>query len=139
VVESRAFADKQFSAHLTPESLRRTVTEELHSMLPMLRRLPRRAERISSALEQGRLGLSMRLFADERDRQFIVSLLHQVMLTVLGATAGLMAALLLGADGGPVAGPGVSLFQVLGYNLLVISVLLGLRVVVTIFRPRTQR
>jgi ubiquinone biosynthesis protein len=136
VVESRAFADKQFSAHLTPESLRRTVTEELHSMLPLLRRLPRRAERISSALEQGRLGLSMRLFADERDRQFIVSLLHQVMLTVLGATAGLMAALLLGADGGPEAGPGVSLFQVLGYNLLVISVLLGLRVVVTIFRPR---
>lgn len=138
VAESRAFADKQFSAHLTPESLRRAVTEELHSMLPMLRRLPRRAERISSALEQGRLGLSMRLFADERDRQFIVSLLHQVMLTVLGATAGLMAALLLGADGGPQAGPGVSLFQVFGYNLLVISVLLGLRVVVTIFRPRDR-
>ncbi|WP_447004185.1 AarF/UbiB family protein [Saccharothrix isguenensis] len=109
VVESRVFADKHFSAHLTPESLRRTVTEELHSMLPMLRRLPRRAEWISGALEQGRLGLSMRLFADERDRQFIVSLLHQVMPTVLGATAGLMVALLLGADGGPQAGPGVSL------------------------------
>ena len=136
VVESRSFADKQFSAHLTPESLRRTVTEELHAMLPMLRRLPRRADRISSALEQGRLGLSMRLFADERDRQFIVSLLHQVMLTVLGATAGVMAVLLLGADGGPEVGPDISLFQVFGYNLLVISVLLGLRVVVTIFRPR---
>ncbi|MFD0202039.1 MULTISPECIES: ABC1 kinase family protein [Saccharothrix] len=136
VVESRSFADKQFSAHLTPESLRRTVTEELHAMLPMLRRLPRRADRISSALEQGRLGLSMRLFADERDRQFIVSLLHQVMLTVLGATAGVMAVLLLGAEGGPEVGPDVSLFQVFGYNLLVISVLLGLRVVVTIFRPR---
>jgi ubiquinone biosynthesis protein len=136
VVESRSFADKQFSAHLTPESLKRTVTEELHAMLPMLRRLPRRADRISSALEQGRLGLSMRLFADERDRQFVVSLLHQVMLTVLGATAGLMAVLLLGADGGPEVGPGLSLFQVFGYNLLVISVLLGLRVVVAIFRPR---
>ncbi|MEV8440995.1 AarF/UbiB family protein [Actinosynnema sp. NPDC051121] len=136
VVESRSFADSQFSARLTPESLKRTVTEELHAMLPMLRRLPRRADRISSALEQGRLGLSMRLFADERDRQFVVSLLHQVMLTVLGATAGLMAVLLLGADGGPEVGPGISLFQVFGYNLLVISVLLGLRVVVAIFRPR---
>ncbi|MEV1119651.1 AarF/UbiB family protein [Actinosynnema sp. NPDC049800] len=136
VVESRSFADKQFSAHLTPESLKRTVTEELHALMPMLRRLPRRADRISSALEQGRLGLSMRLFADERDRQFIVSLLHQVMLTVLGATAGVMAVLLLGADGGPHVGPDLSLFQVFGYNLLVISVLLGLRVVVTIFRPR---
>ncbi|MFJ6671951.1 ABC1 kinase family protein [Actinosynnema sp. NPDC091369] len=136
VVESRSFADRQFSAHLSPESLRRTMAEELHAVLPMLRRLPRRVDRISSALEQGRLGMSMRLFADERDRRFIVSLLHQVMLTVLGATAGVMAVLLLGADGGPEVGPDISLFQVFGYNLLVISVLLGLRVVVTIFRPR---
>ncbi|MCE6998053.1 AarF/UbiB family protein [Saccharothrix sp. S26] len=136
VVESRSFAEQQFSAHLSPESLKRTVTEELHAVLPMLRRLPRRVDRISSALEQGRLGLNLRLFADERDRQFVVSLLHQVMLTVLGATAGVMAVLLLSADGGPRVGPDVTLFQVLGYNLLVISVLLGLRVVVTIFRPR---
>ncbi|MEJ2857728.1 MULTISPECIES: ABC1 kinase family protein [unclassified Saccharothrix] len=136
VVESRAFADKQFSERLTPESLRTTVSAELASMLPLLKRLPRRAERISSALEQGRLGLNMRLFADDRDRQFVTSLLHQVMLTVLGATAGLMAVLLLGVDGGPQVGPDITLYQVFGYNLLVISVLLGLRVVVTVFRPR---
>ncbi|MEU4801799.1 AarF/UbiB family protein [Actinosynnema sp. NPDC023587] len=136
IAESRAFAEQQFSERLTPESLRRTVTEELYSMLPMVKRLPRRLERISSALEQGRLGMNLRLFADERDRHFVVTLLHQVMLTVLGATAGVMAVLLLGADGGPLVGPDISLFQVFGYNLLVISVLLGLRVVVTVFRPR---
>ncbi|GAA1343767.1 ABC1 kinase family protein [Saccharothrix algeriensis] len=137
VVESRAFAERQFSERLSPESLRRTVTEELYSVLPMLKRLPRRAERISSALEQGRLGLNLRLFADERDRHFLLGVLHQVMLTVLGATAGLMAVLLLGADGGPPVAPDITLYQVLGYNLLVISVLLGLRVVVTVFRPRS--
>lgn len=136
VVESRAFAGAQISEHLTPESLRRSVTEELHSMLPMLRRLPRRVERITSALEQGRLGLSIRLFSDERDRSFVTGLLHQVMLTVLGATAGLMGVLLLGSSGGPQVGSDITLYQVFGYNLLVISVLLGLRVVVTIFRPR---
>ncbi|MEV0680665.1 AarF/UbiB family protein [Actinosynnema sp. NPDC050436] len=136
VVESRAFAEKQFSERLTPESLRRTVTEELYSMLPMVKRLPRRLERISAALEQGRLGMTMRLFADERDRHFVVTLLHQVMLTVLGATAGVMAVLLLGADGGPLVAPQITLYQVFGYNLLVISILLGLRVVVTVFRPR---
>ncbi|RKT57404.1 ABC1 kinase family protein [Saccharothrix australiensis] len=136
VVESRAFAEKQFSERLTPESVRRTLTEELYSVLPMLRRLPRRAERISSALEQGRLGLNLRLFADERDRSFVVGILHQVMLTVLGATAGLMAVLLLAADGGPQVAPDITLYQVFGYHLLVISVLLGLRVVVTVFRPR---
>ncbi|MFD7655057.1 ABC1 kinase family protein [Actinosynnema sp. NPDC059797] len=136
VVESRAFAEQRFSEHLTPGSLRRAVTEELHAVLPVLRRLPRRLERITGALEQGRLGVNLRLFADERDRRFIVSLLHQVMLTVLGATAGLMAVLLLGADGGPRVGPELGLFELLGYNLLVISALLGLRVVVTVFRPR---
>jgi ubiquinone biosynthesis protein len=136
VVESRTFAGDQFTERLTPESLRRTVTEELHSMLPMLRKLPRRAERITAALEQGRLSVNARLFADERDRRFVTGLLHQVMLTGLGATAGLMAVLLLGGDGGPQVVPNVGLHHLFGYNLLVISVLLGLRVMMTVLRPR---
>ena len=38
------------------------------TLLPMLRRLPRRLDRIAGAVEQGRLGVEVRLFADERDR-----------------------------------------------------------------------
>ncbi|MGW6932766.1 ABC1 kinase family protein [Lentzea sp. NPDC054927] len=136
VVESRAFATEQITERLTPESVQRTMTEELQAVLPMLRRLPRRIDRITGAMEQGRLSMSMRLFADERDRSFLTGLLHQVMLTVLGATAGVMAVLLLGASGGPQVVQGTGLYQVLGYNLLIVSVLLGLRVVVTVFRPR---
>ena len=117
-------------------TLQRTMAEELQSVLPMLRRLPRRIDRITGAMEQGRLSLSMRLFADERDRSFVTGLLHQVMLTVLGATAGVMAVLLLGSSGGPEVTQDIGLYQVFGYNLLIISVLLGLRVVVTVFRPR---
>ncbi|MFD9704761.1 AarF/UbiB family protein [Lentzea sp. NPDC059081] len=137
VVESRAFATEQITERLTPESVRRTMTEELQAVLPMLRRLPRRIDRITGAVEQGRLSMSMRLFADERDRSFVTGLLHQVMLTVLGATAGVMAVLLLGSSGGPQVAADVGLHQVFGYNLLIISVLLGLRVVVTVFRPRS--
>jgi ubiquinone biosynthesis protein len=136
VVESRAFAAEQISERLTPESVQRTLTEELQAVLPMLRRLPRRIDRITGAMEQGRLSMSMRLFADERDRSFVTGLLHQVMLTVLGATAGVMAVLLLGSSGGPQVVPNIGLYQVFGYNLLIISVLLGLRVVVVVFRPR---
>ncbi|MEU7479042.1 AarF/UbiB family protein [Lentzea sp. NPDC042327] len=136
VVESRAFAAEQISERLTPESVQRTLTEELQAVLPVLRRLPRRVDRITGAVEQGRLSMSMRLFADERDRAYVTGLLHQVMLTVLGATAGVMAVLLLGAGGGPQVVPDLGLHQVLGYNLLIISVLLGLRVVVAVFRPR---
>ncbi|HEX7308163.1 ABC1 kinase family protein [Lentzea sp.] len=136
VVESRAFAAEQISERLTPESVQRTMTEELQAVLPMLRRLPRRIDRITGAVEQGRLSMSVRLFADERDRSYVTGLLHQVMLTVLGATAGVMAVLLLGSAGGPQVAADVGLYQVFGYNLLIISVLLGLRVVVAVFRPR---
>ncbi|SDF94099.1 ubiquinone biosynthesis protein [Lentzea fradiae] len=136
VVEARAFAAEQITERLSPESVQRTMAEELQAALPMLRRLPRRIDRITGAVEQGRLSLSMRLFADERDRSFVTGLLHQVMLTVLGATAGLMAVLLLGSSGGPQVVPDIGLYQVFGYNLLIVSVLLGLRVVVAVFRPR---
>ncbi len=46
----------------------------------MLRRLPRRVERIASAAEHGRLSVHVRLFADERDRRHVTGLLHQMLL-----------------------------------------------------------
>jgi ubiquinone biosynthesis protein len=103
----------------------------------MLRRLPRRVERITSAVEHGRLSVNVRLFADERDRRYATGLVHQILLTVLGATTGIMAVMLLGVGGGPSVMPTVSLFQLLGYSLLIISSILALRVLVTIFR-RTE-
>ena len=45
-----------------------------------------------------------------------------------------MAVLLLGAVGGPVMAPGVTLQEVIGSNLLVISFILGLRAIATVFR-----
>jgi ubiquinone biosynthesis protein len=62
-------------------------------------------------------------------------LLNQVLLTILAATAGIMAVLLLGTVGGPSVTTTVSLYQLLGYNLLVVSAILALRVLVLIFRP----
>ena len=65
----------------------------------------------------------------------VARLLEQLLLTVLGATAGVMAVLLLGIPGGPVVSGGTALFQLIGYFLLVISTVLVLRVLVLIFRP----
>jgi ubiquinone biosynthesis protein len=79
--------------------------------------------------------VGVRLFADPRDRRFLTILVHQILLAFLGATTGVMAVLLLGSSSGPKLSPTVSLFQVLGYNLLVVSAVLILRVLVTIFRP----
>jgi ubiquinone biosynthesis protein len=102
----------------------------------VLRRLPRRFDRVTNAMEQGRLSLNVRLFADERDRRVVTGLTHQFLLAFLGAAAGIVAALLLGAPGGPMITPGVSLFQVIAYNLLIVASVLTLRVLYTIFRNR---
>lgn len=136
---SRSFASRHVADKLAPEALRQTATEELASLLPMLRKLPRRLDRIAAAAETGRLSLNIRLFGDERDRRQVTGLLHQVLLTVLGATAGLMAVLLLGTPGGPDVTPSVSLYQLFGYNLMVVCAVLVLRVLVLIFRPHRPR
>jgi ubiquinone biosynthesis protein len=134
VAEAQSFAGGFFAERLAPEQVRKTATDELVALLPVLRRLPRRLDRISGALEEGRLGFNVRLFADRRDRQVITGLLHQVLLTGLGAVTGLVAAILLVSHGGPQVAPAISLFQLIGYNLLVVSAVLVLRVLFTIFR-----
>jgi ubiquinone biosynthesis protein len=137
VAASRQFAAAHVADRLAPDALRRTATEELATLLPMLRRLPRRIDRIAAAAESGRLGVNVRLLADDRDRRHITGLLHQALLAILGATAGLMAVLLLGTPGGPQVTSSMTLYQLIGYNLLVICAVLVLRVLVLIFRlPR---
>ncbi|MEV0234722.1 AarF/UbiB family protein [Nonomuraea sp. NPDC050786] len=137
--EARAFAGRYLAERVGPETVRETVTQELAALLPMLRRLPRRVERIASAAEHGRFTMNVRLLADDRDRSYVTGLLHQVLLTVLGATAGVMAVILLGTDGGPQVLSNISLFQLIGYNLLGISAILVLRVLAVIFRrPRAS-
>jgi ubiquinone biosynthesis protein len=134
VAEARRFAAERLSEQWRTASPRRLVTDELVTLLPMLRRMPRRVDRILAATEGGRLALTVRLFADERDRRYATGLLQQLLLTVLGATAGLMAVLLLGISGGPTVTEQLGLYQLLGYFLLVISSVLVLRVLVLIFR-----
>jgi ubiquinone biosynthesis protein len=47
---------------------------------------------------------------------------------VLAATTGIMAVVLLASQGGPLISQGVRLYAVFGYNLLVISAVLAIRV-----------
>ncbi|MEQ0557814.1 AarF/UbiB family protein [Amycolatopsis sp. NEAU-NG30] len=134
VAESRAFAVEQVGASLRPDSMRRTAVTELTALLPVLRRLPRRMDRIGAALEEGRLSVNVRLFSDERDRDVVTGLVHEVLLAFTGAATGLMAVLLLTGAGGPRILPELTLHQVFGYNLLVISALVGLRLLFVVFR-----
>jgi len=136
VVEARRYAAGQLTGQLSPRAVQKTATDELMALLPVLRRLPRRADRITGAMEQGRFSVNVRLFADERDRRVVADLTNRFLLTLLGAATGIGAVLLIGAPGGPEITPAVSLFQVIGYNLLIVASILVLRVLFAIFRSR---
>ncbi|MGH7919418.1 MAG: ABC1 kinase family protein [Candidatus Dormibacteraceae bacterium] len=137
VAEAKLFARTWVGQRLRPKSLRDTLQNDLSMMGPMVRRWPRRLDRITNALDQGRLSFSMRPFADPRDRRFVVGLLHEVLLTAIAVTTGLMAVILLGSSAGPVLEPGLRLFDLFGYYLLVVSALLMVRVLFLVFRaPR---
>ena len=139
VAESRAFAVEQVGARLRPASPHRTAVNELTALLPVLRRIPRRVDRIGAALEEGRLSVNVRLFSDERDRDVVTGLVHEVLPAFVGAATGLMAVFLLTGSGGPRLAAELTLHHVFGYNLLVISALVGLRLLFVVFRRSGRR
>ncbi len=119
-----------------PARLRDAVEQELLTLVPVLRRLPRRLDRLADAAEHGRISVGVRLLADRRDRELLTSLWHQGLQTVLAATAGIMAALLFSVGPGPAVTAGIGIFWVLGSALLCIATILALRVLMTVLRRR---
>jgi ubiquinone biosynthesis protein len=134
--EAREYASDHMAVKLSPQAVGRSAADELIALLPVLRRLPRRFDRVTSALEQGRLSVNVRLLADERDRRVITGLANQFLLALLGMASGIVAALMLVATGGPKIAQSVSLYQLIGYNMLIVSGVLVLRVLFTIFKSR---
>jgi len=134
VAEARRFGDQQLAVQLSPEAIRTTATADMAMLVPMLRRLPRRIDRIGGALEDGRLTVSVRLLADPSDRRYLTGLVHRVLLAFLAAAAGIMAVLMIGLHGGPALSDTVSLYSFFGYCLLVIAAILAVRVLVQVFR-----
>jgi ubiquinone biosynthesis protein len=134
--EARQYATGHLMERFSPESVGKTAADELIALLPVLRRLPRRIDRVTGALEQGRLSVNVRLLADERDRRMITGLTHLFLQTLIGVAIGVVAAILLTITSGPKVTPGVTLLQVIGGNLLIAASILVLQVLFTIFRSR---
>lgn len=134
IAQARDSRRGRMAEALTPQRLRESAEEELGALLPVLRRLPRRVDRIGDAVEHGRLSLNVRVFADPRDRRLVSDLLNRALLTALGTTAGVMAVLLLDVSNSPQVTESVALFPLLAYGLMIIAVVLVLRVLIVIFR-----
>jgi ubiquinone biosynthesis protein len=134
VAETRHLAGSWLGQMLSPTSLREAATDEALGLLPVLRKLPRRLDRIAASLEHGALTASTRVLADASDRRFVSALVGRAVLAFLGATLGIMSVMLIGTRGGPTFFPGTSLFHLLGYVGLFFSTVLILRVVIAISR-----
>jgi ubiquinone biosynthesis protein len=126
--ESQSFSDTEITAQLAPVDLKDVAIKEVLELVPLLRRLPRRFDRITAAIERGQLSANVRLLADPRDQEVFSGYLHQALVCVFAATTGIMAVVLLASQGGPLISQGVRLYAVFGYNLLVISAVLAIRV-----------
>ncbi len=136
---SRTYAADQFRERLAPRSLRDAAQEEVVSLLPTLRRLPRRLDRITGQLAEGRLGMHVRLLADPRDRRFLGDLVGRVVLAAVGIFLGVAGLQLLGMRGGPSVGQGLSLYALVGFHVLAVSAAVLLRTVFAVIRaPRAQ-
>jgi len=110
------------------------VRDELAEAAPIIRRLPRRVDRIAAALDQGRLTTNVRLALDPSDRRSLARLADRAVLAFVAAALGLISVLLLGVHGGPTVAGSASLYQVLSWAGLCATVVLMLRVIVGIGR-----
>jgi ubiquinone biosynthesis protein len=128
VRESQRFSGTEITAQLAPVDLKDAAINEVLELVPLLRRLPRRFDRITAAIERGQLSANVRLLADPRDQEVFSGYLHQALEGVLAATTGIMAVVLLASQGGPLISQGLRLYAVFGYNLLVVSAVLAIRV-----------
>jgi len=123
-----------FRESQTLSSFREAIDNELLSLVPLVRRLPRRINKITEDLELGRTTLNLRVLADPRDRSFLLGVTQQIVVAILAAAATLAAVLLLVAPGSPMLAPTIGLYPIMGFCLLFIGFVLALRALVLSFR-----
>jgi ubiquinone biosynthesis protein len=131
VDEARRYAQERRLGLPHPEQLKEEVLNDLVELLPALRRIPRRLDHISGALERGELSLRIRPFAHQGDAQLVTRLTNRLILAFFSASIGLVAVFLLLLGGGPEMFS-TNLDVLLGYGGLVAATVLGLRVIVAV-------
>ena len=90
VSEAKRYAGARLSAQLDTGNLREVAVGELLALMPTLRRLPRRLDRITDQLHKGRFTVQARLFAHPEDRRLLRSMVRRAVMTVLAVVNGFM-------------------------------------------------
>ena len=136
VDEAKTLAAGIASTTFGPRAMADAFTDDLGQLLPLLRKVPHRLDRIGAAMERNEWGLNVRLLADERDAMIVTRIAYRAIAALLSTGIGLVSALLLNVQGGVAVAAGVTLPETIGYLGLAASTVLGLRVLVGISRDR---
>ncbi len=105
-------------------------------MVPHLRRLPERVDRILALTGRGEL--RVRSIVDEDSRRIVRTLANRLLLVLAGTSFLFTSAwLLVAAEDGPRVSGSTGLFDVFGYGGLLLGVVLVLRVVAAVARDGT--
>ena len=131
--EVKALASDVRQKTFGPTALRDAVSDDLLRLGPILRNLPKRIDRIATAMERNQWGANIRLLADERDARFITRHADRALLAFLSAAIGVISAILINAGDSPTH---ITAPHALGYTGLVVATILGLRTLVAITRDR---
>jgi ubiquinone biosynthesis protein len=130
---TRLVDDQAGKPVVDPKELAR---DELLAMVPHLRRLPERVDRMLTLAGRGEL--RVRSVVDEDNRRVVRTLANRLLLVLAGAAFLLTSVwLLVAAEAGPRISGETGLFDVFGYGGLLIGVVLVLRVVAAIARDGT--
>jgi ubiquinone biosynthesis protein len=112
------------------------MRQELVAVLPQLRRLPDRVDRVLSLA--GRGDLRVRTVIDEDGQRILRTIANRALLAIVGTAFLVVAAMLLtSGDPGPEVSGGTGLFEIFGYLGLLTGVILLLRVVAAVARDGT--
>jgi ubiquinone biosynthesis protein len=112
------------------------IRDELAAVLPRLRRLPDRVERIMTLAARG--DLRVRQVVDEDAGRILRTLVNRALLAAIGTAFAVASAVLLTAtEDGPMVSGGTGLFEIFGYGGLLIGSVLLLRVVAAVARDGT--
>jgi ubiquinone biosynthesis protein len=129
---AEAIATEWIRARVAPSTLEELAREELIRMGPLLRRLPRRLDRMANQIERGNLRARVSLFSDPHDERVVTKLVNRTVLALAGGVVGIIGVMLLGVGNGPPFAGDTSLYEFFGYFSLFCSVVLIMRVIVSV-------
>jgi hypothetical protein len=109
------------------------------TLVPTLLALPRRLDRIVDAIQRNELAIGVHLFPTDQDRRFVNQLTAHLVVTIAGASTGLLGGLLILAANPRLATDTGQLLQAVGIGCVAVALLVLLRALVASLRRLRER